>query len=862
MKLITFTLSTLFLTFTINTNLDAQCEDFNSDFSSSAPKCTNQSVDFLNTGSSDPGYDYSWDFGADATPATSTDENPSGVIYSSSGLKTVVLTITDPVNGCMSTETQGITINQTPNASFASTAPACVGEEVDFTNTGSSGGDWVYSWDFGSGASPNTSSGENPSEIIYSNAGQKTITFTITDGSSNCSNTSTQTIDISEKPVAEFSSTAPACTDDDVDFTFTGTANPGDNFSWNFGTDATPATSNDENPTGIMYSSSGSKHVTLTVDNGVCTDTYSKWININQTPDVGFTSNAPVCSGSDVNFTNTGSTGGNWVYSWDFGSGASPATSSSENPESIVYSSGGQKTVTFTITDGSGNCSNTEVQTITIDQRPDADFSSTTPACTGAEVDFTFTGTTPGGSTFNWEFGSGATPATSALESPTGVTYATSGSKEVVLTVDDGTCTDVTTKWININQTPDISFTSNAPVCVDEEINFTNTGTTGDQWSYFWDFGSGGSPSTSNAENPEGITYQSGGQKTVTLTTTNGTCTATDSMNVMVNALPVADAGNDTIICANTCAEIGSAELANQTYMWWPSNTLDSSTSANPTACPIAPQNTYHVTVENTNTGCVNTDSVLVTMITSAMVDAGEDREICYGDSVQIGAALIEGQTYSWTPEAGLDDPTLPNPYATPEETTIYTVSASFQECDEITDEVKITVRPLPNADAGNDVTISRGESTNLLATGGVMYEWSPETGLNNPGIQDPVANPEDTTMYVVLVTNIYGCEETDTVTVNVITPDVWLPTAFTPNDDGRNDVLYVRGNGAVSFEFLVFNRWGELVFQTNNPDHGWDGRKQGTGEAMPTGAYPYRLKIELSDGEHVSKQGLVNLLR
>jgi gliding motility-associated-like protein len=128
--------------------------------------------------------------------------------------------------------------------------------------------------------------------------------------------------------------------------------------------------------------------------------------------------------------------------------------------------------------------------------------------------------------------------------------------------------------------------------------------------------------------------------------------------------------------------------------------------------------------------------------------------------------------------------------------------------------------------------------------------------------IDDPIATPDETTVYVVEVTDHNSCQNLDSVMITVVDADIWAPTAFTPDGDGANDVFYIRNNGAEQFQFMVYNRNGELIFTTNNPDNGWDGTRQGTGEEMPSGAYVYSAKGELSDGNPFGQSGMVNLIR
>jgi gliding motility-associated-like protein len=255
-------------------------------------------------------------------------------------------------------------------------------------------------------------------------------------------------------------------------------------------------------------------------------------------------------------------------------------------------------------------------------------------------------------------------------------------------------------------------------------------------------------------------------------------------------------------------------------------------------------------------------------MLAPLVANAGEDVVICRYDSVQIGAALVKGQKYVWAPIGGLSDKNSPNPMASPDSTVIYklTVTGAYLtsgvSCPSITDEVKITVHQLPKANAGADDTITVGSSTQLVATGGVQYSWRPPYGLDNIGINTPIASPDFTTEYIVQVIDIFGCKKEDSVLITVIKPALWVPNAFTPNGDGKSDVFAVRGDGIKDFEFGVYNRWGEQIFYSKDITIGWDGNRPITGENLPAGAYVYYVKGIKTDGEVINMKGMVNLIR
>ena len=834
------------------------------DFSSNAPVCDGLDVDFINTGSTG-NHSFLWDFGLDATPATSTDENPSGIVYSTSGTKTITLTTINDITSCTNQTSKTITIEQTPIVSFTHSGDDCMGSTFDFVNTGSTGEGWTYSWDFGEGAIPESSTAENPIGIQYTSTGTKNILLTISN--SSCSNFATQTITVLETPEADFAHTAPQCTQLGVDFTNTGT-DVDVTYLWDFGADATPATSTEENPTGVVFANAGTKQITLTTTNATtgCSDNITHTLTINETPVASFVPPASNCMNFMFDFSNTGNTGEDWSYSWDFGEGANPPTASAENPTGILYSSSGWKYISLTISNA--NCSNTYLDSVNVLETPNADFTSTAPQCMGLPINFTNTGDSIDVS-FNWDFGANSAPSSSTDENPSNIIYDSQGTKEISLIITNNVtgCKDTVYHTVTIHETPNVSFTSNAPVCGDEGVDFQNTGSSGSNWSYTWDFGEQSEPSSSSAENPGSVSYLEGGTKSVSLSISDGVCSNSLTQNIDIFDYPEINAGFDTTICANTTLILGSEKIDGYSYEWFPSSTLDTADIAQPIASPEAQVTSYILVVTEDATGCIAKDSIIVTMLPSAIANAGYDNEICQGDSIQIGTGLLEGQMYFWTPISGVSDTLSPNPFVKPEVTTIYNINTFYPGCDTITDQVQVTVHQFPDIKATgmhneDTVEISNGDYAQLIVTGGIQYEWSPEFTLDNSWIYNPVANPDSTTVYTVFGTDIFGCVGLDSVTVMVNTPGVYIPNAFTPNDDGKNDVFYIRGKGTKSFELNIFNRNGDFIYHSTNPDDGWDGTIQGTGKKVPSGAYVYHTRGEYTDGERFNTTGMINLIR
>ena len=265
------------------------------------------------------------------------------------------------------------------------------------------------------------------------------------------------------------------------------------------------------------------------------------------------------------------------------------------------------------------------------------------------------------------------------------------------------------------------------------------------------------------------------------IVTANGqSSTAGQAITVLSN--PTANAGADiTKTCASNAngAFIGMTAQPGVTYSWSPSAGLNAPTLANPIANPTA-TTSYTLTATHTQSGCVATDVVLVTVNQQTpTADAGLDGEkTCIQNStgVQIGALAQTGQTYSWTPVTGLSASGVANPIANPTTTTNYTltVTNTATGCTS-TDQVLVSVNTsLPTANAGLDfiktcVLNTNGLTIGQTAVSGVSYSWSPSLGLSNALVSNPIANPSTTTSYTLTATQANnGCVATDQILVTV----------------------------------------------------------------------------------------------
>lgn len=273
----------------------------------------------------------------------------------------------------------------------------------------------------------------------------------------------------------------------------------------------------------------------------------------------------------------------------------------------------------------------------------------------------------------------------------------------------------------------------------------------------------------------------------------------------------------------------------------------------------------YYVSAYSSN-GCLLTDTAAVYLSARSPVVTPEDTAICSGSRLLLKAG--GGAQYAWYEDGFMPPATLScgdcsTPVATPPaDITYMVVIADSLRCAD-TLQATVRVNPLPAVHVLTPDTVIRyGEQVRLEAAAGSRYRWSPARGLDNPGAADPVARPQEPTRYVVSGTDENGCTGTDSVFVDIdYRNNIFIPTAFTPNGDGRNDLFHIAHLRFEQLtEFRIFNRWGEEVFSTTDGAKGWDGTYKG--EPQNTGVYYYTISMSLPDGTTAAYKGSVTLVR
>ncbi|NNC94538.1 MAG: T9SS type B sorting domain-containing protein [Chitinophagales bacterium] len=304
-------------------------------------------------------------------------------------------------------------------------------------------------------------------------------------------------------------------------------------------------------------------------------------------------------------------------------------------------------------------------------------------------------------------------------------------------------------------------------------------------------------------------------------------------------------------------------------YSWSPVNGLNQSNSAVATANPSS-ETLYTLVISNGN--CEDTLRQLVRVFDNAVTLAA-DSLVCQGNVFPMQASVSDpGQIidYTWTPASAiLTGQGSPDVVLQLQSSDWVAVTVSNGLGCFYSDSVFISVsNNIPNVTASiNPDTVNFGETAVLTAVSNqsVSYSWQPSASLSNPDSSVTMAQPQSTTWYVVTVVNADGCSNIDSVLLTLKSdecgdPYIFVPNAFSPNNDGKNDLLFVRGDNITDMYFAIFDRWGEKVFETTDQTNAWNGIYQGS--ALDPAVFAFYLEVVCDNGEEYKHKGNITLLR
>jgi gliding motility-associated-like protein len=407
--------------------------------------------------------------------------------------------------------------------------------------------------------------------------------------------------------------------------------------------------------------------------------------------------------------------------------------------------------------------------------------------------------------------------------------------------------------------------------CATFEVTFDNFSTESD--SYLWDFGNG--DTTSIIFNPT-MTYTVPGVYDIYLYVTDSICLLTDTafLTITVTDSIQLNVPNDLELCTPVELTLSANSFGTASYFIWSSSSDFSDTlnaSLSDSVLIITPDGPITYYVMAGNPGCSSIDSVTIDFIGSSLILNG-DTSLCIGENSTITATNTNPSIsfdYVWSPSSIILGPANTNSVqVAPVSSQYLYVTASASNGCVVQDSILIQVSSIPDgavvASASEYIVPEGGTTTLIGQPSGYSYLWTPTTGLTAPTSQQTTATVNQTTLFTLSVSDGI-CTKSDTVLVKTYgficdEPYIFVPNAFTPNGDGENDVLYVRGPLIEGMVFRVFDRWGEMVFESFDRLDGWDGTFRG--KKLDPDVYDYYLKAICIDGAEGIIKGNVTLMK
>lgn len=508
-----------------------------------------------------------------------------------------------------------------------------------------------------------------------------------------------------------------------------------------------------------------------------------------------------------------------------------------------------------------------------------ADFVPDIPPCNASlNIDFDNL-SNPSNGPFVWDFGDGSSSSSTA--NPTH-SFPDTGQYTVLLIAGLGTpCEDSIEMDVQLNiEAAAIDIVSAPVICNDNKVLLVASNVFSEfnqivnyNWSPPGNIISGqGTDSVWMAV--------SGGSFGVLLTVTNdyGCADTVQLTQVDVPVETVVAAFDSSLFACNRSFTVpfNNQSIASNNQYLWNFDNLGTSTVFNP-SYTFPDTGTYTITlIAGVGSPCQDTFTRrLYLPFTNASIAAIGSQTICQGDTLLL-SAFTRGQNYhdiidyTWTPANNIISGQGTDSIWVLANGDIYfeVVATNTENCKDTsyTSVIVSTISPNLTVSATPD-EIYLGQSSQLLASydANYVYTWLPDTSLSSTLIHNPIASPRSTTTYYVTVENTFGCSLADSVTVRLLpplcgNPVVFVPSAFSPDNDGHNDVLMVEGNNITTMTFAIYNRWGQKVFESKDKSRGWDGTFNGV--LLPPDVYGYYMQCTCDDQSQAFFKGNITLLR
>ncbi len=554
---------------------------------------------------------------------------------------------------------------------------------------------------------------------------------------------------------------------------------------------------------------------------------------------------------------------GSNVYQWDFGDPNTILDISNDASPSYTYPDTGTYIVTLIAGPGAA-CTDTFQQVVTVQYESlaagfDIGFEACSDTLTLEVIDQS---TDSISQIISWEWL--VNGISYSGQSPT-IQLAGAGTYSISLTVTAlNGCTETFTDTYTIDY-PNFSLADTIIACAGDPVVLETGGTS--QYEYSWSPAAG--LSCTDCPNPIATPSQTTTYSVELTVFSIDTCVIEQSVTVVIpppveiTAMPDEDGCDDFILLTSTGINT-SGEI-------WSTNSTFTQI-INPNQVQLAAgQNTFYVRGVD-EFGCIDEDLVTIGYY-PVELSISDTVLLCLGDTIQLMAddtGIPGATTFAWQPLDIILDQNGQEVTLLPMTSTSVTVEAenTYGCTDQASTFIDVSSTPTPLLIATADPdSIYPGELVQLEATqdSDYQYTWASTQTMSDPSIFNPTSNPLAESEFVVFVTDEYGCENQGIVRVIVKDffceePYIFVPNAFTPNNDGNNDILFVRANAITNMYFAVYSRWGELVFESRDLSVGWDGTFKG--EKLPPDVFAFYLEVDCLNGESFFKKGNVSILR
>ena len=795
----------------------------------------------------------SWTYAWSPTNGVANPLSPYTTITlnNNSGVPTTSTYVITASNGtCILHDTINLTTLPTPSSMFTPLTQACANDTITVQYTGNANNTAVYNWNFG-GATIVSGSGIGPYQLLYPTAGTYPLALSL--NYSNCPATSSfDTITINPRPVANFTIPDSICAGSIATIINNSTNTNLLPYNWNFGSGAL-VSGNGAGPYSIQFNSIGIDSVRLSLGTGACSSFISKNIIVKTIPVASLTGPSSICSNDTLLIAFNGIANSSAIYSWDLGN-----TIALNNPllqtAQLISNNIGNDTITLIVNER--GCIDTTTHIITVYQQPIVSFLLPDSVCLGNPVNLIAGSMSASGVIYTWNISGGAPSSFTNVTTAT-TTFNTIGNHIASLQINNNGCMDQTSNSVYVNPIPIVQFTAGnacegSPISLQNQTTISN----GTIFSQSWNFGDN---QTSNLYDPLTHTYLFDGPYTITLTAiSNHLCTAYSSLPISIYDTPIAGFKSDSACFGKLSHLVDTSKVKSDfiaSSVFYYDNSLISNNSS--FAYLFNTSGSLPVQLITTSShGCIDTalqniivNSNPVISFTGGPLQGCDPLYVNFSEIITNNNGAISNVTYLFGDGDSANYTSPLHIYTTPGLYNVSLAATSQYGCTTdttYTNYINVFENPIANfyyTPSNPDIFWPNINFINTSLNGD-HYFWTfgDSTSSNDINPYHSYMTAGSYPIELIALTN-EGCVDTTFGEV-IIKPTytIYIPNAFSPNNDDKNEVFQCKATNISDFSISIYSRWGNHVVTINDINEGWDGKDDG--KIVQEDTYIYKINF------------------